>query len=561
MILRKLLPFAYPFRYSLILVGFLMLLESVATLIIPWLVGQLAGGILADESISIGLIVGLLIAMLGLLALLRFATQIFSGRTAERFLADIRVSVFGHLQKLPFAFHQKGRQGDILALLTNELPQLSGFVTGTLVSIPPLLLTTLGAVILMFRIDPVLALLVPALVPAFYIILKVIGRRLRGLARMAQSAEATAVGLAEEGLEMLPAVKAFTRENAELHRYEAQIDQLLAVNLQANRINAALGPLVQFVAGSAAVLLLLFAGLSLQTGSMTTPELFSFLLYAAILTRPVSTLANVYGQTQMARGTLERLLSVLNEKPEAGYAEINQLESTQGDIEFRGISFAYPNRPAILKDVNLHIKSGETVALAGENGAGKSTLISLLVRLFDPSSGTVLLDGKDISSLNLQSLRRQIGLVPQRASLFNGTIRDNIAYGLEGASDAEIDKAARLAQAYDFITKLPDGFGTEIGDHGVRLSGGQRQRIALARAFLKDPQILVLDEATSMYDIKGEQAFIETCGDALKDRTVILITHRTASLSLADRVLCLVDGRIIDEVRQPAKLSENGKKA
>ncbi|MEH6836220.1 MULTISPECIES: ABC transporter ATP-binding protein [Falsihalocynthiibacter] len=547
MVLRKLLPFAYPFRYPLILVALLMLLESVATLIIPWLVGQLAGGILADETISIGLIVILLIALLGLLGLLRFTTQIFSGRTAERFLAEIRVSVFGHLQKLPLAFHQKGRQGDVLALMTNELPQLSSFITGTLVSIPPLLLTTLGAIVLMFRIDPILALLVPAIVPAFYIILKVIGRRLRGLARMAQHAEAMAVGLAEEGLEMLPAVKAFTRENAELNRYKAQIDQVLTINLQENRINAALGPIVQFVAGTAAVLLLLFAGLSLQTGSMTTPEMFSFLLYAAILTRPVGTLANVYGQTQTARGTLERLLTVLNEKPEAGYAEPREIEQTQGDIEFRGVSFAYPDRPAILKDVSLHIESGETIALAGENGAGKSTLISLLVRLFDPDTGTVLLDGCDISSLNLLSLRQKIGLVPQRASLFNGSIRDNIAYGLEGATDADINKAARLAQAYDFITKLPDGFGTEIGDHGVRLSGGQRQRIALARAFLKDPQILILDEATSMYDIEGEQAFIETCGDALKDRTVILITHRTASLTLADRVLCLVDGRIVEE--------------
>ena len=547
--LRNLLIFAAPYRGRLALVALLMLASSSITLAVPWLAGQLLGGIFSEQGQNLNKLVGWLLLALIAITLLKIIVANLSGAVSARMLADLRQRIYDHLQSLPLAFHQAHRQGDTLALMTYEVARLSQFLSSTLISIPPLLLTVLGACVLMLRIDPLLALLVPLLVPAFYLILKIVGRRLRGLAQQLQEAEAEVVGLAEENLEMLPALKSFTRETEESQRYRTHIDHAMQLTLKENRIYAAMEPLIGLIASAAAVLLLFFAGKSVHAGSLSPAELFSFLFYAALLTQPVGALANLYGQIQTTRGTLARLQNVLREQPEPGYSATASVQRAQGEIRVEGLYFAYPGRDTTLHGIDLLIRPGETVALTGPNGAGKSTLIALLLRMYEPDAGRILLDGQDITEINLKDLRRQIGVVPQRALLFNGSVRANIAYGLPGASDAQIEKAARLAQAWEFIQHLPQGFDTEIGDHGVRLSGGQRQRIALARAFVKDPPILVLDEATSMYDLEGESAFVEACADALHDRTVILITHRPASLALAQRILRVENG-VLTELQE-----------
>lgn len=542
--LQSLLKFAAPYIRQLILVGLLTLASSLLMLAVPWLAGRMLGDILSASGIGEGGLVGLLLLALVTIALLNFVVAYVSGDTAARLLSDLRLRIYEHLQALPIGFHENHRQGDTLALMTYEVARLSGFLTGTLVRIPSQLATVAGAAFLMFQIEPRLALIVPLLVPAFYVILKVIGRRLRGLAQSIQEAEAEVVAIAEENLEMLPAIKAFAREELEAARYRDQVQRAMGLSRQEYRIFAALEPAIGLVAAIAAVLLLYLAGQSVQIGSMTPSGLFSFLFYAALLTRPVAALANVYGQVQSTRGTLARLQSVLEKTLEPGYAATSRLKCTQGGISFRDVSFAYPGRQRVLNGLDLDIQPGEVVALTGPNGAGKTTLVNLLLRFYELEEGYILLDGEDIRAVSVQDLRQQIGLVSQRVLLFNGSIRANIAYGNVGADDAQIEAAARLAQAWDFISQLPQGLDTQIGDHGVRLSGGQRQRISLARALLKNPPILVLDEATSMYDLEGEAAFIEACSAALASRTVIIITHRPASLAMANRVLSLEDGRI-----------------
>jgi subfamily B ATP-binding cassette protein MsbA len=545
---RFLLGCAWPYRSSLAFCAALMLAETAAALATPWLGGQFAQGVLEAGSTGVDAILLWLLALFAAQALIKFVSSYVLSRTSERILADLRIRLYDHLQALPLSFFHERRQGDILALLTYEVAHLSSFLTGTLLQALPLLLTAAGAIALMFRIDPALATGVTILIPCFYIVIKLVGRRLRPLGAQVQMAEATAIATAEQNLGMLPAIKLFTREELESERHKTDVLHARALSTAQQRHYAILEPTVQFLAAAAIVILLWFASSQIRDGSMAPAELVSFLLYAGLLTRPVSALANTYGQTQMARGYLEHLESVLTEMPEPIFFEGAPLPRLRGEISFRDVVFAYPGRPASVDGVNLNIAAGKTVALTGENGVGKSTLVHLLMRLHEPQSGQILVDGVDVSSVSLRDLRSQIGVVPQHVLLLNGSVRENIAFGKAGASFDEIEQAARLAQAHAFVSRLPQGYDTVIGDQGIRLSGGERQRIALARALIKNPPILVLDEATAMFDPEGEIAFIEDAKEALAGRTVILITHRPASLALADRVLRIMHGGRIQEL-------------
>ncbi|MHA7820229.1 MAG: ABC transporter ATP-binding protein [Erythrobacter sp.] len=516
------------------------LLSSLATLAIPWLAAQLLGGVLGVESTDMNLsqTIALLVGALVLMTVLTMAATMVSQTASNRILTQLRKQIYAHVQMMPIAFHDEARRGDVLALTSYEVGNLSDFLAETIANVPAMTLTALGAIAVLFWLDPAMALVLPLLVPVFYLMVKLAGRRLREVSGKVRAAEVELIALAERDLEMLPAIKSYAVED--YHRSEfgraAEKSRRLAVG-QA-RLNAAIGPLVALFAALAAIAVLLLASERLSTGSSKPAELFAFLLYAALLTRPVGSLANMYGAYQMARGTLARLEGVLELEPEPGYASGTAIERARGDIAFEGVGFAYPGRPPVFSGLDLAIAPGEIVALTGDNGVGKSTLVRLLLRFYPLAEGRITLDGENIAALQVQTLRQQFGYVPQRALLFNGTIADNIAFGQSEERNGEaIARAARLAQAEDFITALPQGLDTVIGDNGVRLSGGQRQRLALARALYRDPPVYILDEATSMYDLESEAAFVEACVESLKGRTVLIITHRPASLALADRVL------------------------
>ena len=554
--LRTLLAFAAPYRGPLVLCALLMLAESAAALAVPWLGGKLAGALLPGDAAMASSTATILAAMLALFAaqaLLRFANAWFLGGASERIVSDLKVRLYDHLQALPLAFFQQRRHGETLALLTRDVYVVGDYLTGTAVSLVPLLVTVAGALAFMFRMQPWLALVAMFAMPLFHLVAKIAGRRLRPLAAELQDEHATAIAIAEENLGMLPAIKTFTREAPESARFRAQVDRILHLTKRQLRVQSALGPALQFVAAAGIVALLWLGGGELAGGRMTPAELVSFLLYAMLLARPVASLADVYGRTQSARGALKRLLDALDEAPEPPSHVGAPLPPVEGAIAFDRVSFGYPGRPPALDGVTLHVAAGETVAIVGPNGAGKSTLAHLLMRLHERGSGTIAIDGRDVAAVSLESLRRQIGVVPQHVLLFNASVRDNIAYGRHNPSRDEIEKAARLARAHDFVVELPDGYDTIVGDRGVRLSGGQQQRLALARALLKDPPILILDEATAMFDPQGEIEFLEGSREALAGRTVLLITHRPASLAVADRVVRMEGGKVVEERRAEAR--------
>jgi ATP-binding cassette, subfamily B, bacterial len=570
----RLLSYVTPHRAILLLAVVLMIGESAIALAHPWVAGQFAGLVLGAPGAPELDLAGLMLFWVLLLAAqsgLSFGNRYLLGSTGETMLASLRSRLYDHLQSLPLGYFHDRRRGEVLALLGNDAARISNFVTSTLVGLLPLLITFFGAFYFMFRISPGIALLAVLAVPLFFLVMKLIGRRLRPLSTEWVRTHARMFATLEENIGMLPAIKSYTREAHESDRFQRSNAQLMRIAKRQLLIESVLSPAVHLLAGLGLLALLYLSVVQIEGGTLQPADMVSILLYGMLMTRPISGLAGVYGSVQMARGAAERLIEAFSVRPEPddagapGLAAVARISGDRtgpsglparrdpgvapvppidGRIQFEDVHFAYPGRPKVLDGLDLDIRAGETVAITGENGSGKSTIIHLLMRFADPDRGRILVDGIDIRTVSIASLRSQVGLVAQHVLLSNGTVHENIAYGRPDAAMEEIEAAARSAQAHEFIRRLPEGYDTVIGDQGIRLSGGQRQRLSLARALLKNPPILVLDEATAMFDPDGEAAFIETCRAELQGRTVILITHRPASLALADRVLRLAAGRV-----------------
>lgn len=550
--LFKLYRYLKPYRVEYG-IGLLFLLGStLASLAFPKLLGELVDfghkGDLANQINHIALLlVGVLLAQ----ATFSYFRVILFNQVAEKTLADLRQSTFNHLIRLPMKFFQHRRVGELNSRISSDITLLQDALTTTLAEFIRQIIIITGGVTLLMLTSFKLTLFMLAIVPVIMILVVVFGRYIRKLSKLAQSQVADSNTVVEETLQGIQSVKVFTNEFFEMLRYRKITKEIAATGIKNGKLRGAFSSFIILGLFGAMVAVIWQGALMLGTGELATGELFSFVIYSGFIGGTIGGLADVFARVQKFIGATEDLLEIFNEEVEQVEEAVEPTceQRLHGGIELKNLSFTYPSRTdmEILHDISVTIPPDKLVALVGPSGAGKSTLVSLLLRLYDPSSGSIFFDGKDGRSLPISVLRSQMAIVPQDIFLFGGTIRENIAYGKPNATMEMVEEAARQANAWEFISKFPQGMETLVGERGTQLSGGQRQRIAIARAVLKNPRILILDEATSSLDSESERLVQDALEKLMHGRTSIVIAHRLSTIRQADIILVLNQGRIVEQ--------------
>ena len=563
--LRKLLGvfrFVLPYRWVFIL-GLISLAFSSATLLsFPFFAGKLLDVAQGKSDFVLTTITQIGLALLGIL----FLQSIFSftrvytfSVVSERTLADLRHAVYEKIIWLPQAFFDSRRVGELISRITSDVGTLQDTFTFTLAELLRQILVLLIGVPLIFILTPKLTIFMLLTFPLLVLAALFFGKFIRKLSKKTQDQLAGANVIVEETLQSIAVVKSFTNELFEVLRYRKSLTQVVNTAIHAARFRGLFISFSIFTLFGGIVAVSWYGASLVQLGEISVGELFSFVLYTSFIGGSIAGLGDIYSQLQRSIGASERLLEILDQNDEHNAAK-NDLKLL-GAIQFDGVGFSYPSRIdfTVLKDITFNIRPGEKIALVGPSGSGKSTLINLLMRFYAVESGGIRVDDKNIAEYGLSDYRRNIGIVPQEVMLFGGTIRENIAYGKPGADEQDIIEAARKANALEFIESFPEKMDTLVGDRGVKLSGGQRQRIAIARAILKDPSILVLDEATSSLDAKSERLVQEALEKLMENRTTLVIAHRLSTIRKVDRILVIKEGRIAESgSHSELSMMENG---
>jgi ABC-type multidrug transport system fused ATPase/permease subunit len=546
---RRLLGFLRPYRRAVVASLVFAWLAMVVTVLIPWLVGQTVNAI-SEQPPDKDAILPLVLAIggAGVLRLgLTVVRRLIAGKVSVNVEFDLRERMYRHLQSLELGFFDSQQTGQLMSRATIDLQSIRFFLGYGLIFLTQNALTLLLASAVMFTIKPDLAAL--ALLPVPFVVLSAMryNRRSRPAVQEIQQRLAELTAEVEESISGVRIVKAFAREQHMLGRFRRSVLRVFDQNIYSTRLQAFYSPLLGFLPSLGLAVVLLVGGREVINGGLSLGDFAAFYTYLIMLTGPMRMLGISLGMAQRAVASGNRVFEILDREPRIeSPSDAPPLPDGPGAVELRDVSLAYDGGAPALEDVDLAVPAGRTVALVGPSGSGKTSLVALLARLYDPSRGSVLVDGADLRTVDVKSLRSQIAFVADDSFLFSATVAENIAYPRSDATLEEIETAARRAQAHTFIERLPDGYATLVGERGLTLSGGQRQRIAIARALLADPRILILDDATSSVDARTEAAIKRGLREVMTGRTTFIVAHRMSTISLADEIVVMDGGRVVD---------------
>ncbi len=568
-----------PYVSRLILAGILLVITGSAGLVFPLIIRQFLDGILQQRSETLlPIIIFALLILFFIQAILGAWQNYLLASVGAKFSIDLRSKLFGHLQRLPLSYYDQQRTGELTSRVTNDVSLLQNTLTTNIVPILSQAVTLVGSIGIALYLNWQLTLLVFAVAPPTGIIITILGRFIRKTTTKVQEGLGEAGVVLEESLSAPRIVKAFSRENYESDRFNGFLGQSLKQALRLAAAQSTLGPLIGFVGFSAILIILWFGGQEAAAGTLSAGSLVAFLFYLVLIIGPISALAGIYSQLQMALGAGERIFTIFDEPIDPSLENEHAPEAPVivGRVRFEHVSFGYtlhsakktedpaeepldePQHILALRDIDLQAEPGQIVAVVGASGAGKTTLLSLLMRLYEIDSGAITIDGWDIRSVSISSLRSQMAVVPQEPVLFASSIRDNILYGRLEATEEDIIAAAKAANAWEFIDKLPDKLDSMAGERGVKLSMGQRQRIAIARAILRQPRILLLDEATASLDNESEALVQDALNRLIQNRTTFVVAHRLTTVERADMIFVMKNGVIAERGTHEELMAQNG---
>ena len=557
---KRILRYIRPYLHVLFAALLCTMLAAAGNLYLPWIFRDMIDKVLnAKDYFMLNMISVSIVVIFFLRGIFLYGQNYLMSYVGQHVIIDIRSEVFRKLQRLSMSFYDKNKTGTIMSYVTNDVSALQGAMVDNTIELVTESIILVGSVCAMTYLDWKLTLFTILTFPVVLYFMNFFGKKIRRSGGMIQEATAEITSVLQEAVSSARVVKSFVREQYEVERFVKENEANLKANLKNAKYMATLTPTIEFVAALGVTMILWFGGNNVIEGETTAGSLVAFLAYAVNISNPIKRITRTTGNIQRALAAAQRVFDVLDLPEEVkDLPDARELPAVTGNVRFEHVTFSYNEGDEILHDLSFEAKPGQAIGLVGPSGAGKSTVASLLPRFYDCDSGTICIDGQDIKHVTLDSLRNQVGIVPQETILFNGSVYDNILYGRLDATKEEIEAAAKAANAHDFIMELPEGYNTMLGDRGVNISGGQRQRIAIARAILKDPRILVLDEATSALDTESERVVQEALNRLMVGRTSIIIAHRLSTIKNADRILVLDKGKLAEDGTHEELMNKNG---
>ncbi|MFP4482707.1 MAG: ABC transporter ATP-binding protein [Thermovirgaceae bacterium] len=545
----RLLVYGRPYVPRLLSALGCMVLASACNVVAPWLLKDIVDDVLISKNMAMlnFLAVGLVLLYVGK-NVAYYGQQYLMNWVGQKVVMDIRLELYDHTQRMSLKYLYGTRVGELISRITNDVTKVQEMITTVVIDIVVHSLSFVGMIAFLLFLNWKLTALTFIVLPVAAWVLDKASKRLRSVGHDIQRRLADLSATAYEAISAIRIVRSFATEEEEFARFREQNRLHFKALMRGTQVNAALAGLIEVILVTALAVILWFGGRLVIGGEMTPGELVAFLGYLALLVQPIRAFSRVVAKMQQGLASADRIFEIIDIQSEVVPPKNPVcLENISGRIDFQGVCFSYRDENWVLRDVNISVAPGEKVALVGPTGAGKSTLADMIPRFYDPQSGAVLVDGVDVKQLDLKTLRRQIGIVPQDPVLLKGTVMSNIAYGLKDPEEKVIEKAAKVAGIHRFIESLPEGYETKVGERGVTLSGGQRQRLAIARAIVRNPRILILDEATSSLDAAVEQEIQKAMQKAMKGRTSIIIAHRLSTVREADRIIVLDKGMVVEE--------------